>query len=259
MTRRARAWLAALGVVLLARPDATAAAPRRLVLEGVADRSAALSLTSPVELAVGVTDLLGGPPRGRLASEHLGFLISRVSDGHVVVGYLRSRLLEQVAPASLLVRLGDPSSVVPAGAYRITLIGGTRVEARLSSGNGVRLSARTATQVSVRSQLLSTSAPVSELRVPVRVSPRTFVHALSLRTEDSVEEHCLAQPGATTCVGGDPSPLGGYSVGAGGSGSSSASAGQWQPGDVTAGSYDALFQSVSTRPGSSVGVLTVLG
>lgn len=249
--RRLTVVLASLcSVQLTAVPSQAAAPGGTLSVSGMGDRSVTLHVDEPLHLVTSMMDLLGGRPAGRLNTPYFGFAVMRSLDGHVVAGRLRSAVFEQSIGSAIGIPLGDPQQLLQPGDYRVILLGRGPLSLRVHSKEKVQLTARVATPVQVSYSAGSLRSSLNQLvpehRARLSVN-RTFVSLGSLTTGGTVglafDTQCLSTAGARTCVGADPGPAGGSSLALTSSQGSVSSGNQWQPGEVTAGEYDALFQA----------------
>ncbi|MDX6216760.1 MAG: hypothetical protein QOG99_2344 [Frankiales bacterium] len=261
--------LAVIGSPILASPPATASASdHAITIVGTGDRSVIVRVTKSVTFNQSPLDLLGGPGWGTLTTPDFGFAVSRLADGHVVAGRVRSQFIENELHVIAEIPLGDPGQVLTPGSYRVTLLGrgAIRVVAH-AAGTSHPLVWHVAepTRVHFDAGMLVPLSPVaglSEHRGSVFVSPHTFLSLVSAygggAGGDTFESECLTAQRAPTCVGGSPSPAGGFGVGEGGSyGSGGFSGMQWQPGKIASGSYMALTQATTYPTGPHSGYVLV--
>lgn len=137
--RRAAAGLLMLilmSAAMVAVPS-TAAAQRSgtLTVVGRGNSSLVVTVTSRVRLGTDMLDPMGGPGYGEpLPTPYFGFAFSRLRDGRVVAGWIRSRYLENTLGvyANLPVGVGQ---VLRPGRYRLTLFGRGRTRVVLHPEN----------------------------------------------------------------------------------------------------------------------------
>lgn len=252
------AWLTVAGALVGACTPASAASPGTITVSGIGGRAALVQFTRNLTVISPVLDRMGGPRTGQLSTAYFGFVISRQSDGHVIGGRVRSGFIERDLGLAADVALGPPTIVLPPGSYRITLIGkgATRVVLRTRDlARSVSYRASSPTQIRFEAGPLAASGalPVLEHRSQIHLSRSTFLSYGSAYRDGasgvSYVGECLTSPGAPTCVGGDPQPLGSSSQGLGGSGGGSSGV-QAQPGQKHAGTYEVLTQAIPAVDGA---------
>jgi hypothetical protein len=232
-----------------------------ITVTGIGDRAVIVHLTVPVTLDSPALDRMGGPPFGRLTNPYFGFAIARTSDDHVVAGRLRSAYIERALGVAADIPLGPGNAVLDPGTYRITLLGRgpQRLVLHTKTLRGA-VTWKVTRPVNVRFGAgpltpASSGLPLLEHRATVALGAHAFLSYGSVYRQGAtgVSEvgQCLNSPGAPSCVGGTPEPVGSWSQGFGGN--SGGSGVQVQPGDTSPGGYQVLHQAPSSADGTQYG------
>lgn len=261
------AVLLGLAVIHAGRPASALAegSPGTITVVGEGDSSVLVQVARRITLNTGTLDPMGGPgygpEGGKLPSRYFGFAFSRIRDGKVVAGWIRSRYMESRmgVKANLAVGAGN---VLKPGRYRLTLFGNGHTRLILHTEDLARsVTWKTRNPVHVRFELASLEPSSSrpyllEHRAKIEITATKYVGygILSKRVSPNPEVNyaCLAPPGAELCassaVEGDPNSTGPFVAATpGGSGSQN-----WaQPGAMPSGAYEVLYQGTPVVPGNT--------
>lgn len=261
------AVLLGLAVIHAGVPASAVAAdsPGTITVVGEGDSSALVQVTRRITLDTGILDPMGGPRYGRgdvkLPSSYFGFAFSRIRDGKVVAGRIRSRYLEREMGVKANLPVGADSILEP-GRYRLTLFGKGPTRLVLHTKDLARsVTWKTGKPANVRFELAplapSSSRPyLLEHRAKIEITPRKYVGygivSKRVTPNPEVSYACLAPPGADLCassaIEGDPNSTGPFvTLTAGSSGTQN-----WtQPGAMPPGAHELLYQGTPAIPGNT--------
>lgn len=231
-------------------------------VSGTGNSSAVVTLTKPLALSYRPDDRLGGPATGRLRQPYLGYAITPVGENRVLFGAVRFAAVEKTTGFIDAVPLSPNDTTLSPGRYRVVLLGAGPTQLRLRTKRPAdALAWRTTTRAAVQVDIAAlTSATLSQPtllshRQPTTVTTRTFVLQGLVGQVGGVDARnfCLTVPGALTCFGGYPKdtvdavpgPGAGAFIGGVG-GVSDGAFRSFQPGQLPAGSYDALYYSTGS-------------